>query len=140
MSWDIFVQDLPASAKRIADIPHDFRPTSIGKRSDIIQKIKAVVPFADFTDPSWGRIKGEGFSIEVNLGDDEELLGFAFHVRGSSGMPIGLIADILDHLDLRALDGGNVETGFFDREKAAASLQHWRAYRDHVVNHSHNKS
>jgi hypothetical protein len=29
VSWDIFVQGLPADAKKIADIPDDFRPASL---------------------------------------------------------------------------------------------------------------
>lgn len=133
MSWDIFVQDVPVDAKKIADIPDDFKPAPIGKHSDVIQKIREIVPFADFTDPEWGYIDGEGFSIEVNIPDDDDLLmGFAFHVRGGV-TAVGIIADILDQLGLRAIDGGS-DTGFFDRDKAQASLLRWRTYRDQVIN------
>jgi len=126
------VQDLPVDAKRIADIPDDFRPASLGKRADILRKIKEIVPFADFTDPAWGHINGEGFFIEVNLGEDTEVNGFAFHGRGGD-LAVGVIADILDHLNLGALDGGNHDNGFFDPERSIESLRKWRAYRDYVV-------
>ena len=54
MSWDIFVQHFPANAKTVADIPSDFKPAPIGDRTTIIEKIKDIVPSADFSDPTWG--------------------------------------------------------------------------------------
>jgi len=77
MSWDIFVQDFPSDAKSIEDIPDDFKPGSIGKTSDIIERIKEVVPTADFSNPAWGTIDGDGWSIEVNI--DEERTATALH-------------------------------------------------------------
>ena len=103
MSWDIFVQDLPREAKSVADIPADFKPAPIGKRSMIVEKIREVVPTADFSDPSWGRIDGDGWSIEVNMGMKEDCDGFALHVRGRDAA-VGVVARILQYLNLRALD------------------------------------
>ena len=103
MSWDIFVQDLPIDVRSLDDVPHDFVPASIGARSEVIRKIKKVVPCADFSDASWGIIDGEGFSIEVNPGLDEELRSFAFHVRGGDEAA-RVISEILTSLNLRALD------------------------------------
>ena len=83
MSWDIFVQEIPEDVKQISDMHEKyskFKPSPIGMRSEIIKKIKKVVPEANFSDPSWGTIDGDGFSIEVNMGDKEECNGFAFHV------------------------------------------------------------
>jgi hypothetical protein len=136
MSWDIFVMDFPSDIKTVRDIPKDFQPPPIGKRSDIIMKIKEIVPFADFTNPSWGQIDGKGFSIEVSLSGDEEILdGFVLYVRGGDEA-VGVIADILDNLGLRALDGSNEETGFFDPQKSVEGLRRWRAYRDQIINAS----
>ena len=130
MSWDIFVQDIPSDARMIDDIPDDFVPATIGRRSEIIEKIKEIVPFADFSDPAWGTIEGTDYSIEVNLGADESIDSFAFHVRGDD-VAAGLVSDILKHLNLRAFDGGTGD--IFDHERAAAGLKKWRAYRDWVV-------
>ena len=58
MSWDVFVQDFP-DVGTLEEMPDDFEPKTIGKRQDVINKIKEVVPFADFSDPSWG-IRREG--------------------------------------------------------------------------------
>jgi hypothetical protein len=87
----------------VADISAEFKPASIGKRSIVIEKIKEVVPTADFSDPSWGRIDGDGWSIEVNIGTNEDCEGFAFHIRGRDAA-VGAVAAILQHLKLRALD------------------------------------
>lgn len=131
MSWDIFVQDLPNEAQTIDDIPDDFVPQPIGKRSEIIQKILEVVPFADFTDPSWEIIDGPDYAIEVNIGKHEIVDGFAFHVRGGD-TGAGIVADILGHLNLRAIDP-NSESSFFERESAVQNLRKWRDYRNQVI-------
>jgi hypothetical protein len=69
MSWDIFVQDFPVDAKTIEDIPVDFEPRTIGRRSEVIEKIKGILPDADFSDPSWGRVEMPECSMEINMGD-----------------------------------------------------------------------
>lgn len=131
MSWDIFVQDLPKDAKEVADIPDDFRPGSIGSRTQIIERIKEVAPNANFSNPAWGLLDGEDWSIEINIGPEEECSGFAFHVRGGAGAA-GMVALILDHLGLRAID--TQAGGFFVAgPEAIESLRKWRAYRDQVL-------
>jgi hypothetical protein len=131
MSWDIFVQDFPRDARTLEDIPEGYSPSSIGERSTVISRIKEVVPIADFSNPAWGLIDGDGWSIEVNLGDGEDCEGFAFHVRGGDEA-VGIVAAILQHLDLRAFDA---QTGdfFVAGPEAVESFRKWRAYRDRVV-------
>ena len=132
MSWDIFVQDLPKSASTIEEIPDDFAPGPIGKRSKIIDKIREIVPAADFSEPSWGRIRGDDWSIEVNMGKDEECTGFCFHVRGSDAAA-GVVAAILEVLKLRALDPAH-KSGFFSVGPGALeAFRKWRGYRDQVT-------
>lgn len=131
MSWDIFVQDLPIGISTLRDVPDDFEPKPIGTRTQIIKAIQETVPEADFTDPSWGNIDGPGLSIEVNLGHDEEVTGFAFHVRGG-GMAAGVVAAILKRLNLSAIDTG-ADSGIFDIATAQASFERWQTYRDQVI-------
>jgi len=130
MSWDVLVQDLPTDAKKVADIPDDFRPSPLGRRSDLIRNIQAVVPFADFSDPSWGLIDGDDFSIEVSLGESDTVESFSFRVRGSD-MGAAVVAEILGSLKLRALDTTTGE--FFDPETAAVSLGKWRKYLNRTL-------
>jgi hypothetical protein len=130
MSWDIFVQDIPVDAETVDDIPDSFVPAPIGQRSHIIEQIRKVVPFADFSDPAWGVIEGEDFSIEVNLGTNENVKGFAFHVRGGDLAP-EVVSDLLKHLNLRAFDAATGD--IFDHERTSAGLKEWRAYKERVV-------
>ena len=132
MSWDIFVLDLPRDAQRIEDVPDDFEPRPLGKRSEIIRKIQEVFPTADFSDPSWGDIDIDDWSIEVNMGKEEECKDFALHVRGGAGA-VGAVAAILEKLNLRALDSAS-ETGFFVAgEESVESFKRWADYRDSVI-------
>ena len=130
MSWDIFVQDLPADATTLDDIPHDFAPQPLGLRAEIIATILAVVPYANFTDPTWGMIDAPEFSVEVNLGRDELVDAFALHVRGGSAA-VACVVAILDALGARALDA---ESGdIFNREAALERFERWRSYRDQAI-------
>jgi hypothetical protein len=132
MSWVIFVQDLPRDARTVDDIPDDFTPLPVGQRSDVIKAIQEIVTDADFTDRSCGKIEGDGYSIEVNLGDEELLDSFAFHVHGGARAP-QVIAAILKRLGVRALDPGS-ESGFFEAGALSQeSLEKWQSYRDKVV-------
>jgi len=131
MSWDIFVMDMPSDITSVGEIPSDFRPRSMGSRSAIISKIKEIIPTADFSNPSWGLVLGDDWSIEVNIGEDEECDGFALHVRGGDAA-VGAVASILDGLGIRAIDSQTGEF-FVSGPSAIESFRKWRAYRDHVV-------
>src|SRR2546426_694547 len=119
MSWDIWVQDIPEGTQSPADIPDDFQPKPLGKRSDIITRIREAVPSADFSDPTWGKIDGPGFSIEVGMSGDD----LAAHV----------VADILQHLGFRAFDPSSESGIFCIGADAADGLRRWRAYRNTVL-------
>ena len=135
MSWDIFVQDIPKDVKQISDMKQKYskyKPHPIGKRSEIIKRIKEVVPEANFRDPSLGTIEGPDFSIGINMGDKEDCEGFALHIRGGNDAAF-LVYDILEHLGLRAFDPSS-ETGLFEiGSDAVKSLQRWRQYRNKVL-------
>lgn len=134
MSYDLFVQDLPPDAKRVEDIPTDCKPAVIGRRTDLIRRIKEVVPIVDFSDPAWGYVQGEGWSLEINMGATEDCSGFAFHARGD-GTALGVVEAILSALSLRALDPQS--GGLFAAPTGAnESFLRWRAYRDQVVKRS----
>jgi hypothetical protein len=131
MSWDIFVQDILASVMSVAEMPDGFEPRSLGKRADIIARIRAVVPIADFTQEACGRIEGPGFSIEVAMGDLEDVQGFAFHVYGGD-LGAHAVANVLQELGFRAFDPSS-PSGIFEPEIAAAGLDRWRTYRDKMM-------
>src|SRR5260370_18497461 len=131
VSWDIFVQDLPSGVRNTSEIPDDFHPQPLGRRDDIIVRIREIFPNADFTDPSWGTCETAEWSIEFNMGEEKICDSFALHVRAGGGAAAG-IARLLDHLGLMALDSGS-ETGIFDKAAADAGFQRWQAYREQVT-------
>ena len=125
MSWDIFIQQFPANARTVAEIPDTFTAAPIGSRSDLIAKIRAALPDADFTDPAWGVLNGDDYSIEFGLGDDDPLYGITLHVRGSDAV-LPKVTRVLEVLGLRAIDSWTGE--FFDPGVAVHSLARWRSY------------
>jgi hypothetical protein len=131
MSWDLFVQDIPVGVHSIADMPAEYSPRPIPSRDEIIRIVRLVAPFADTSDPSWVRIDAPEANIEISIGHEVPLMGFALHVRGGENS-VGLIADILDRLNLRAFDPGS-NSGLFDIDTARRSLERWRSYRDEVI-------
>ncbi len=132
MSWDVVVQDLPPQAMSLEDIPDDFDPQPIGSRKWIVAGILAVAPFADLSRPDQVSIVGDDFAIEVGLPAREEIDSFTFHASGDD-MAAFVIADILGHLRLRALDPASPTGIFTPGPKAAEGLRRWRSYRDRVL-------
>ena len=130
MSWDILVLDLPSDANKLADVPKDYRPSPI-RRSEIINGIIEVLPIANFSNPAWGLIIDQDWSIEVNLGGEQECVSAMLHVRGGDGA-VGAVAAIVRQLNLRAIDCGTGEF-FAADDNAMESFRRWRNYRDKVV-------
>jgi hypothetical protein len=133
MSWDVFVLNLPPGITDISEIPPGWSPPSLGKRADIIAKISALYPEADFSgDPSWGTLILPGVSIEFSHGDDEEIDGFAMHVRGGDPAP-HVVAHILGELGMRAACSCS-ESGLFEYDPVSRSkaFDRWRGYASHV--------
>jgi hypothetical protein len=130
MSWDITIQDFPASAQSVSEIPNDYRPGPLGTRDEVIARIREVLPDVDFRDRSWGLFRGPGFTIEFNMGKDEICDGFMLHVRGG-GSAIATVDRLLQHLKLRGIDPQAGD--FFRADVARASFLHWQVARDQVI-------
>jgi hypothetical protein len=125
MSWDVFIQHMPASALRIADIGDDYTPLPLGSHDEVIAAIAAVFPAADVSDPTWLTVDNPQYSIEFGIGSDDPVTTLALHVRGGASV-IAPIAQLIDRLGARAIDSWTGE--FFDPETAAESIQQWRTY------------
>lgn len=135
MSWDIFVQELPEGMQTIDEIPDDFRPGVIGKRSEIVRKICEAAPGADFSNPTWGVIDGPEYSIEVNIDEEEECTGFCLHVRGGEEA-VAVVDRILGRLGMRALNPGSEGGIYQGGQKGIESFRLWAGYRDQVCTKS----
>ncbi len=130
MSWDLYAQDFPPVVS-IEEIPEDFEGRSLGSRTEVIDKILTVLPDANFSDPSWGLLTRDGWSIEFNLGNDAECNGFSLYVRGGGPDAIVVVDSVLRAVGARGID---LQTStFFTPETALESFGVWQNYRDQVV-------
>jgi hypothetical protein len=130
MSWDVFVQDFPHNLRMLEEVPATFEPKPIGTRTDVIRCIRGVVPEADFSDRGWGTLDVPECRMEIELGDREELMAFAFHVHGGESAP-GVVLKILGRLNLRAVD--NATGLFLDEITAALGFEACRENRDQLA-------
>lgn len=112
------------------DFPEDFS-SELGPRSEVLSTLIAILPGLDLTDPTWGILEENDFSIEFNIGDDDPLDTLMLHVRGGDSA-IHAIHHICEHTGWRAFD---TTTGdFIDfAEDPAKGLRQWRASRNQVV-------
>ena len=113
MSWELFVQDW-GEYDSLENIPDDFEPKSLGKKSEIIAKLKSIEPSVNFVNNRFGTLENEHFSIEFGMEDEEELYSFTMSVRGGKSA-VSCIGNILSEMNLRATDGSTPY--FFDIEK-----------------------
>jgi len=131
-TWDIFVQDIPPGTQSADQVPTGFLAVPVGRREEIVAAIREIAPEVDFTEPTWGVIRGDDYIIEINIGDEDLTTDFAFHVRGDEGA-VDVIEHILKRLDLRAFDPQSVSGIFRPGEEARESLRSWRAIHDNRV-------
>jgi hypothetical protein len=125
MSWDVFIQHLPASALCMADIPDDFDPLPLGRRAEVVRAIVSVFPAADTTDPTWLTLRTPAYTIEFGTGTEDLVTSVTLHVRGDESV-IPLITTLIDTLGARGIDSFTGE--FFDPATAAESIRRWREY------------
>lgn len=128
MTWEIFVQDMPSGLTHAREIPRTFRPTALGERDELIEKITAFEPAVDFSDPSWGHLQQSSFLVEFNLGRQPVVDAFALHIRGASEARL-FVSALLDCLGFRTFDP-RADCGLFrSGGNAVTSLRRWRQYR-----------
>lgn len=110
MSWDIWVFDFPSTAAKPDDIPDQWVPPTIGRRSELVERIKAIAPDVVFSESSDG-CDGESNGLEIRAGGkaDEELNCFVMTIRGDE-KAVDLAIRIIEALGLR---GADTATGTF---------------------------
>lgn len=116
---------------RVKDLADDFRFPPIGEADIVRTEITRLLPNVDWSDPAWGILDGDGYSIEFNLQRDGVVDGFMLHVRGG-GDPVSAIARLCSASGWVALDTSTGE--FMDLDHPShegwASFQ---SFRDQVI-------
>jgi hypothetical protein len=131
VSWDVFIQDLPESARTIAEIPDDFEPQALGKRIDVVTTITEC-----FDLPH--SLQGEVFtvdlvrsSIEISVGEDDPCRCVALHIYGGIDAAPA-VARLLNCLGRRGLDTATSEIISADND-IDASIAKWASFRDRMI-------
>jgi hypothetical protein len=127
MSWDVFIQHMPASAVRVADIPEGFEPLPLGGRREVMEAIAGVFPMVRASDPTWFVIDEPRYRIEIAVVGEDPVDTITLHIRGDASV-IPHVHRLIETLGARAIDSWTGE--FFDPETAAESVQRWQDYVD----------
>lgn len=83
MSWDVALvrvfrsaDDLSARSKEVQEL--------LGTHDEVIAALRTALPEIDLSDPAWGVLDGEDFSIEFDIGERKRPVeSIVLHVRGS---------------------------------------------------------
>jgi len=115
----------------VDEIPDDYSFPPMGTAEEVRACVTSVLPSVDWSDPAWGVLEGDGYSIEFNLQESGEVDGFMLHVRGG-GDPVSAIAGLCKAHRWVALDTSTGE--FLDvNAPSHAGWADFQAFRDRVV-------
>jgi len=126
MSWEVIIYnfegDPPVS---MDDLPEDYIPPSLGDSEEVREKLSASLPDIDWSEPSAGLLEGDGWTMEFNIRESEEVERIVLHIRGS-GNPIQSICRFCLENEWEALD---CATGEFIN-LANPSPESWKEFQD----------
>jgi hypothetical protein len=131
MSWDVMIHRFEGPPPRVEDLSDEHQFLPLGDASDVRKQISVALPTVDWSDPAWGVLDGDGFSIEFNFQADGPVTGFMLHVRGG-GDPLPSIIRLCRVNGWVALDTS--AGAFLDLD--APSREGWhsfQSFRDQVV-------
>ena len=131
MSWDVFIQDLPQSARTIAEIPDDFEPQALGKRLDLVRTIQECFNLPDSSQSKVIAVDLAGSTIEISVGEDDPCRCVALHIYGGIDAAPA-VARLLNCLARRGLDTATGEIISADSD-IEASIAKWASFRDRML-------
>jgi len=132
MSWDVLIFNFhgPFPSKEELNAK-DFRPPPVGEVDLVRKKLSKSISEIDWSDPSWGILRGDGFRMEFNLQKDGIVQSFMIHIYGG-GNPLPIIHKLCVDNDWFAFD---TSSGWLDREDPSdKGWQAFQEYRDELKN------
>lgn len=132
MSWDVII--INSSEKHsIEEVWEDNKIPSFGKRIEIQNKINALYPDTDWTDPSYAHLDNGIYVGHISLGDNEILDGnFMLHIYGGSD-PYELIISLCKKYNWTAYDTTTSE--YIDNDNPNnEGWNEFQAFRQRIVN------
>lgn len=92
MSWDVYFMRADGIAQ-VDDMPEDFQPQSKGDAESVRKQITESFPATDWSDPTYGDFTQIGMSVEIAIGDSDDIDSVMMMVRGG-GDPIPPIVNL----------------------------------------------
>jgi len=133
MSYDVVAVDLPAEFKSFDDVPSDWEWTPSRPRAQLIEQIQSAAPGMENLETGWGTLDGDGWSIELNVGEDELCNNFMLHIRGGDEVML-TVAAILRATGFRPINE-ELEGLVEDPTGGLEGIRQWRAYMTQVREH-----
>ncbi|MCP5537316.1 MAG: hypothetical protein H7A51_13930 [Akkermansiaceae bacterium] len=134
MSWDISVYASSKAPQPVEQMPDDWTGDTLGTNREVRALISGCFPSVDWSDPFWGILRTDEYSLEFNMGRSAQVDssdGFMIHVRGGGDA-------------VAAMCALSVDTGWYLLDCSQSEWLHhcddkevgWKGfqqYRDHVA-------
>ncbi|MEE1763332.1 MULTISPECIES: hypothetical protein [unclassified Streptomyces] len=130
MSWDVLLLRLPDDLTSVQEIPADHTPDPLGRRHDVLAAVARACPETDLSDPTWGKLCGPTWSIELNIGSQDPVDSIMLHIRGSGDDVLTPVLRLADALRCKALDCSD---GSLMAPGRTSGWHAFQEFRDRVV-------
>jgi hypothetical protein len=130
MSWELLVLPVPVGLTSVDDLPDDLGTEPLGSHDDVKTLLRGRLPGIDFSEATWGRLTGPGWSMELDLGSQTPVDSIMLSVRGTGDDVLQAIFEIADSLRCRVID---ISEGAFLESDNQNSWQAFQAYRNRTV-------
>jgi len=131
MSWDMMAFKVPPELTSMKYWPKGWEAEPFSSRSEVEERLREMLPginFQFYTPGSlWGVYTGEGYSMEISLGEEERIRLIWVAIRGDI-RALKVISPLVDAFGLSAVDLQRGE--FFDLAHAEESFRAWKASLD----------
>ncbi|MFD7023268.1 hypothetical protein [Promicromonospora sukumoe] len=128
MSWDISLFNAPPGVT-IEEIPRDYEPSPLGSSAEVLGRLKATFVDLDLSDPTWGFLNRQSWSIEFNVGGEDPVESIMLHVRGG-GDAVQVVQETAHLLGCRAFD---CSSGEFIEDGGRDGWADFQQFRDTVI-------
>ena len=95
-------------------MPVDYEPPAVGTATDVVAKVREVVPDVDTSKPSWLALRSPEYDVEMTIGKGVEVRDITFYLNdGPRSIPI--VMEISRRLGVTPYD---TESGNFLTEES----------------------
>lgn len=81
MSWDVILMNVPSNVRSISELEDEL--PILGSKIEVLSILSSALPSINLSDPTWGVMDGDNFSIEFSIGDKDPIQTIMLFVRGS---------------------------------------------------------